>query len=142
MKNIILRSAIALIVLFSISTAFTVRSAKFDNAKWNKGPCVSNNVITGVATGLGTGPYELRVTGFYDCVNNGSKTPNASNWSALDVIIPVAPKQQGGNFKLTATIPSQCDHANWTFITRDLQVTLTQNGVVVIPATNVASTCN
>jgi hypothetical protein len=137
MKRNILSIAIALIALLSVTAAFTSRSAKFDNAKWTKGPCVSNNTITGVATGLGTGPCELHVTGFYDCINNGTKTPGAANWSELDVIIPVDPKQTGGNFKLSAVIPSQCDHANWTFVTRDLKVTLTQNSVTVIAATAV-----
>lgn len=137
MKNILLNSAVILLILFSVNTAFSGTATKFNNAKWTKGPCVSNNTITGMATGLGTGPVELHVTGSYDCINKGDKTPGSDNWSNLDVNIPVNPKENGGNFKITATIPSQCDHANWTFATKDLQVTLTQNGQTVIGATDV-----
>ena len=145
MKNIILSAAVALFAVVTVGSlsSFNTNTAfvKKDNAKWTKGPCVSNNTITGMATGLGTGPYELRVQGKYDCVNKGSQTPSSANWSNLDVTVPVSPKNTGGNFKITAVIPSQCDHANWTFITTDLTVTLLQNGQVVIGPTPVASTC-
>jgi hypothetical protein len=138
MKSFILKSAFTLITLFTIGalSSFSTKTA-FDNAKWTKGPFLSGLTITGLATGLGTGPYELRIQGQYDCVNNGTQIPGSDKWSNLDVTVPVSPKAQGGNFKVTVTIPSQCDHANWTFLVRDLTVTLLQNGTPVIDATAV-----
>lgn len=141
MKKSILTITVVLMAIFSLSTAFSVQSTKFDNAKWTKGPCISAYTITGMATGLGSGPYELHVTGYYDCVNKGSNTPGSEHWSELDIVIPVTSKQQGGNYKISATIPPQCDHANWTFVTKELQVTLTQNGSEIIGATDVPN-CN
>ena len=138
MKNFILKSAFTVITLLTIGVLSSFNTNKvFDNAKWTKGPFLSGLAITGQATGLGTGPYELHVTGFYDCVNNGTQIPSSDNWSRLDIVIPVSAKANGGNFKLSATIPPQCQHANWTFLTKDVQCTLTQNGNVVIGATDV-----
>jgi hypothetical protein len=130
MKNV-LSLILALVAIFSMNTAVA------QNAKWNKGPCISGNTITGMATGLGEGPFQLRIQGQYDCVNKGNNTPSSPNWSNLDVTVPLQSKQQGGNFKLTATLQSQCDHANWTFLTRNLTCTLLQNGSEVIGATAV-----
>ncbi|RYY98569.1 MAG: hypothetical protein EOO11_07670 [Chitinophagaceae bacterium] len=130
MKNFI-RLFIALVALF------TLQSVSAQNAKWTKGPTVSGSTITGMATGLGSGPFEVQIQGQYDCVNKGSNTPGSANWSNLNVYIPIDPKKTGGNFKISVTIPSQCDHANWTFLTRNLSITLYQNGQVVIPSTPV-----
>ncbi|KAA3437614.1 COX20 family protein [Rufibacter hautae] len=135
MKAKFLSFAVALLVLLTITIVYA------NNPKWTKAPCVNGNTITGMATGLGTGPYELHITGLYDCVNKGGNTPRSANWSNLDIVVPVTSKQTGGNFKISAVIPSQCDHANWTFLTKDLQVTLIQNGTEVISATP-APSCN
>jgi hypothetical protein len=128
-------------LLIAVVALFSVQTASAQNAKWTKGPCVSGNTISGMCTGLGSGPYEMHIQGQYDCVNHGSKTPGAANWSNLDIVVPIDPKQTGGNFKVNVTIPSQCDHANWTFLTQNLTITLTQNGSTIIGATAV-SACN
>lgn len=126
MKSIV---AIALVVLFGAATAFTAYSP-YNNAKWTKAPtakCGNSSVeISGMCTGLGTGPYFARITGYYDCVNHGKQVPDADGWSEVDVIVDLATKTNltGGNVKATALLESLCDHANWTFKTKDLVITL------------------
>lgn len=138
MKTRILSLAIALVSILCIGIVYA------NNAKWTKGPSLKNNTISGMATGLGTGPYDMQITGYYDCVNNGKKTPGSANWSKLDVTIPIDPQQTGGNFKISEVIPNQCDHANWTFKTCNLQVALYQNGKKILGPTNVEGSdiCN
>jgi hypothetical protein len=120
MKARILSFAIALIALFAFS------DVQAQNPKWTKGPCYSGNTIEGMATGLGSGPYYLRVTGQYDCVNKGGQTPQSHNWSDLDIIVPVQNKRTGGNFKLTATL-NICPKPKWDTYLQNVVVTLYDN---------------
>jgi len=117
MKARILSFAIALIALLSFS------QANADNPKWNSGPCYSGNTLEGKATGLGNGPYTMRITGQYDCVNKGGNVPGSHNWSDLDITVPVQSKRTGGNFTITASL-NICPKGKWSTFLQNVQVTL------------------
>jgi len=144
MKRIILTGTIALSALIFANVATA------QNSKWTKGPSVecatTSQTITGTVTGLGSGTFYCRITGSYDCVTKGGSTPQAASWQALNVVVPLVTKGNGtgGNLKVSATLPSQCDHANWTFKTTDLKVTIEDgSGNVVIAAVTLSpGSCN
>ena len=117
MKAKILSLAFALIALFVFNNAFA------QNPKWNSGPCYSGNTISGKATGLGSGPFSMRITGKYDCVNKGGNVPGSDNWSDLDITVPVQSKRTGGNFILTATL-NICPKGKWSTYLDQVVVTL------------------
>jgi hypothetical protein len=142
MKVRILSLAIALIALFCFNNAF----AQGGNPKWTKGPCLSGTTISGMATGLSTGPLYLRITGKFDCVNKGGNVPSSDNWSDLDIIVPAVQKGSGGNLKLTAEINICPKSPKWTTYLENVVVTLYDNASgsepPIIGPTSVSSSCN
>ena len=133
MKKIIVSLLIVIAGIFSFTTA------KAQNPHFNSGPCLSadGRTITGVATGLGTGPITVVVSGQSDCINPAGNAP--PSWQDFSISQNIA-KSRGGNFYISVSISSLCNK-RWTLETQNLVVTIWYNNGSSSFSTPVTANC-
>jgi hypothetical protein len=127
MKNI-LSLAFAFVALFSV-TKLVAQNRHYVNGPTAQCDIAQNSVtITGKIAGCGEGPLYARLDGEFDCVNGGGNVPDSDNWSDFTKVLPVGQKKSGGNINISVTLESLCPKStkneNWTFASRNLQITL------------------
>lgn len=115
MKQII---ASVVVVLLAVYT-------QAQNPHYNSGPCLSSDgrTITAVATGLGTGPITVVVSGQTDCVNPANQRP--PSWQDFSLSQNIS-KSRGGNFHISFSLSSLCNK-RWTMETQNLAITIWYN---------------
>lgn len=134
MKNLIV------ILLIVIAGIFSFNTAKAQSPHFNSGPCLSadGRTITGVATGLGSGPITVVISGQSDCINPANQRP--PSWQDFSLSQNIN-KSRGGNFYISVSISSLCNK-RWTLETNNLTCTIWYNGGQDSFSANVASSCN
>src|SRR5689334_22936377 len=99
--KILLKSALALMALVTVTAAFNFRHAKFSNAHWVVDPCISGQTIQGKIAGLGQGDITIVISGQFSCQNPGSQDPPVWQNFSREVHATIA---KNGNYTLNDNV--------------------------------------
>lgn len=134
--KILLNSALALMMLATVTAAFNTRHAKFGSPHWVEYPCISGQTIQGKIAGLGQGDITIVISGQFDCQNPGDQDP--PNWQNFTREIH-GTVTKNGNYILNSNL-KVCPNKNWTPFIQNSVITVyagtTASGPPVIEPTN------